>query len=80
MLKIRELHHHGCLDLSLRFLVVNWIYYCAFFMDGIKILPRNENCEILAGSSLLVVIFGWSRPITVKTYADYLKASSMMFG
>ena len=57
----------GCLDLSLRFLEVNWIYYCTFFMDGIKILPRNENCEILGGSSLLEIIFGWSRPTTVKT-------------
>ena len=36
-------------------------------MDGIKIRPRNENCEILGGSSLLEVIFGWSRPTTVKT-------------
>ena len=31
-------------------------------MDDIKILPRNENCEILGESSLLEVIFGWSRP------------------
>ena len=36
-------------------------------MDGIKILPRNENCEILGESSLLEVIFVWSRPTTVKT-------------
>ena len=40
MLKIRELHPFE----------VNWIYYCTFFMDGIKIIPRNENCE-LGGSS-----------------------------
>ena len=50
---VRELPPSGCLDLSLRFLEVNWIYYCTFFMDGIKIIPRNENCKILGGSSLL---------------------------
>ena len=71
----------GCLDLSLRFLDVNWIYCCTFFMDGIKILPRNENCEILGRSSLLEVIFGWSRHTTVKTCLHGLpKNSSMMFG
>ena len=55
----------GCLDLSLRFLEVNCIYYCTFLMDGIKILPRNENCEI----------FGWSRHTTVKTCLHRLPKS-----
>ena len=32
----------GCLDLSQILLEVNWIYYCTFFMDGIKILPEMK--------------------------------------